>query len=120
MVESLMENLRMFGANVSMKLSKRRDRPLSHLPILHSFIRSVLIFFLHFQVGLHNSRDILMKTWKRFHLPKGFTPAALIPRKALLKVVNSIQNDGKQEAIPRAELSAYFGFEFLNWWRLWL
>ena len=76
------------------------------------YFDTLLAEILDYQVGLHNFGYVLDDALAA--LAKGFIPAALIPPKALLKVLNNIQVDGMQEAIPRTELSAYYGFELVE------
>ena len=73
---------------------------------------TLLTELLDYQVGLHNFVYILDDALAS--LTKGFIPATLVPPEALLNFLNNIRVDGMQEAIPRAELSAYYGFELVE------
>ena len=73
---------------------------------------TLLTELLDYQVVLHNFGNILDDALAS--LTKGFIPATLVPPEALLNLLNNIRVDGMQEAIPRAELSAYYGFELVQ------
>ena len=76
------------------------------------FFDTLLTELLDYQVGLHNFGTKLDDALAS--LTKGFIPATLVPPEALLKLLNIIRVDGMQEAIPRAELSAFYGFELVE------
>ena len=76
------------------------------------FFDTLLTELLDYQVGLHNFGTKLDDALAS--LTKGFILATLVPPEALLKLLNIIRVDGMQEAIPRAELSAFYGFELVE------
>lgn len=65
-----------------------------------------------FKTGLHNFGYILDDALGS--LTRGFIPSSLIPPEVLRKVIGATHVEGMQEAIPRSELSSYYGFELVE------
>ena len=47
-------------------------------------------------------------------LTRGYIPATLVPLEVLTSILDGIQLDKMQEAIPRNELMTYYGFELVH------
>ena len=47
-------------------------------------------------------------------LTQGYIPATLVPPEVLTSILDGMQLDKMQEAIPRTELMTYYGFELVQ------
>ena len=72
-------------------------------------IRAELIAF---KMAVHNYEYILDDALSS--LTRGYIPATLVPPEVLTIILDGIQLDKMQEAIPRNELMTYYGFELVQ------
>ena len=72
-------------------------------------IRAELIAF---KMAVHNYGYILDDALSS--LTRGYIPATLVPPEVLTSILDGIQLDKTQEAIPRTELMTYYGFELVQ------
>ena len=65
-----------------------------------------------FKMAVHNYGYILDDALSS--LTRGYIPATLVPPEVLKSILDGIQLDKMQEAIPRNELMTYYGFELVQ------
>ena len=65
-----------------------------------------------FKMAVHNFGYILDDALSS--LTRGYIPATLVPPEVLTSILDGIQLDKMQEAIPRTELMTYYGFELVQ------
>ena len=65
-----------------------------------------------FRNSLHNFWYVLNDALNS--LAHGYIPATLVPPEYLIEILRSIRHDGLMEAIPKDQITAYYGFELVR------